>query len=241
MTNRPITTLFLLTSVDGKISNGDNDTLDVDRDWKRIHGVREGLPQYYDLEKQTDLCFFQSGRVFEKLGFNERPASPNKLPITGVIIDSKPHLNASGIGYLASWLESVIVVSTNPDHPAKGSSPNVHFVLYPNRIDFVDLFMKLKSDFSIERVTIQSGGTLNAQLLRDGLIDHLSIVMAPLLVGGATTSTLIDGEAIHTVDELTKLKSLKLVSCEPLQDSYIHLQCDVIQETVVEPDQVSVT
>ena len=33
MNNRPITTLFLLTSVDGKISTGATDEMDVDRDF----------------------------------------------------------------------------------------------------------------------------------------------------------------------------------------------------------------
>jgi 2,5-diamino-6-(ribosylamino)-4(3H)-pyrimidinone 5'-phosphate reductase len=56
--NRPFTTLFMLMSVDGKISTGDNDDMDVDADFPNIAGVREGLQQYYDIEAQTD--FFHS-------------------------------------------------------------------------------------------------------------------------------------------------------------------------------------
>lgn len=33
--DRPITTLFMLMSVDGKISTGSSDELDVDRDFRR--------------------------------------------------------------------------------------------------------------------------------------------------------------------------------------------------------------
>ena len=47
--NRPITMLFMLESLDGKINSGNSDALDVDRDWKEIAGLREGLQQYYDL------------------------------------------------------------------------------------------------------------------------------------------------------------------------------------------------
>jgi len=36
--SKPVTTLFLITSLDGKISTGDKDELDVDRDFKRIVG-----------------------------------------------------------------------------------------------------------------------------------------------------------------------------------------------------------
>ena len=57
---KPITTLFMLMSVDGKISTGAVDELDVDRDFPRINGVKEGLYQYYEIEKTTDLWSLNS-------------------------------------------------------------------------------------------------------------------------------------------------------------------------------------
>lgn len=57
MSKRPHTTLFMIMSLDGKISSGDTDALDVDADWKRIQGVKEGLYQYYDLEKTNRRLF----------------------------------------------------------------------------------------------------------------------------------------------------------------------------------------
>lgn len=235
MTNRPYNTLFMIMSLDGKISSGDNDTLDVDADWKRIDGVKEGLYQYYDLEKQTDACFFQSGRVFAKIGFNEREPVATKIPVTGVIVDNKPHLTEKGMRYLSSWLERVIIVTSNAHHPAHRIAENAHVLTYEQHIDFAHLFETLKTKFGIDRVTIQSGGTLNAELLRAGLIDEVSIVVAPLLVGGSTTSTLIDGEALHSVDGLKKLKALEFISCNLLKHSYLHLRYKVIQETSLLP------
>jgi len=234
MTNRSHTTLFMIMSLDGKISSGDSDVLDVDADWKRIHGVKEGLYQYYDLEKQTDACFFQSGKVFEKIGFNTRDVAKTKIPVTGVIIDNKPHLDEQGIRYLSSWLDRVIIVTTNPQHPAKMFGENIKLLTCSEGIDFSWLFQTLKEQYGIERVTIQSGGTLNAKLLRLGLIDEVSIVIAPVLVGGATTSTLVDGEALHSVEELSKLKTLEFISCNLLKNSYIHLRYKVVQETEVD-------
>lgn len=57
---KPITTLFMLMSVDGKISTGAVDELDVDREFPRINGVKEGIYQYYEIEKTTDLWSFNS-------------------------------------------------------------------------------------------------------------------------------------------------------------------------------------
>ncbi len=227
MPSRPITTLFMIMSLDGKISSGDTDALDVDTDWKTISGVKEGLPQYYALEKQTDACFLQSGRTFAKIGLNGRAPTDKKIPVTGVIIDNKPHLDAKGLSYLSSWLERVIIVTTSQSYSIPDGLKNVHTIRYRNEIDFTDLFSKLGSEFGVERLTVQSGGTLNGTLLRADLIDHVSIVVAPLLVGGATTPTLIDGEAVHSLDGLKELRPLTLASCETLAHSFLHVRYDV--------------
>ena len=63
---RPVTTLFMLMSVDGKISTGSTDNMDVDKDFPKIDGLKEGLHQYYELEQETDLWSFNTGRVQEK-------------------------------------------------------------------------------------------------------------------------------------------------------------------------------
>ena len=85
--NRPITTLFMLSSVDGKISTGATDELDVDQDFPKIEGVKEGLHQYYDIEQTTDLWSLNSGRVQAKMGVNHKPL-PNKGPVSFVLIDN---------------------------------------------------------------------------------------------------------------------------------------------------------
>ena len=57
---KPITSLFMLMSVDGKISTGAVDELDVDREFPRINGMKEGVYQYYEIEKTTDLWSLNS-------------------------------------------------------------------------------------------------------------------------------------------------------------------------------------
>ena len=69
---RPITTLFMLESLDGKITSGNSDALDVDQDWCNIPGVKEGLHQYYEIESTTDYFSLNTGRVMAKIGVNDR-------------------------------------------------------------------------------------------------------------------------------------------------------------------------
>jgi len=221
----------MLSSVDGKISTGDTDVMDVDKDLPTIKSISEGLKQYYDLEMSTDLFSLNSGRVFEKIGFNDKKDVPKKLPVTFVVIDNKPHLDKNGITYLSQRAKNVIIVTTNKLHPAfelKNGLGNIHITYYENTINFEDLFTKLKTEYGADRLTIQSGGTLNAEFIRKGLVDHISLVVAPALIGGKNTSTLMDGESLHTANELSKIKTLELEEATKLNNSYIHLRYKVL-------------
>ena len=87
---------------------------------------------------------------------------------------------------------------------------------------------KLKSDFGCERLTIQSGGTLNGLFLREKLFDYIDIVVAPVLIGGKDTSTLIDGQSLLDENDLHHLGVLKLTSCDVLENSYLRLRYQII-------------
>jgi 2,5-diamino-6-(ribosylamino)-4(3H)-pyrimidinone 5'-phosphate reductase len=224
--NLPITTLFMISSLDGKISSGDRDSLDVDKDWKKIKGVKEGLNQYYKLEQKTDLVSFNTGRVMKKIGINNRGISKNKIPVSFVLIDNEPHINLKGLKFLSSWLKHVFIITTNKEHPVfkiKNEYKNITVIYYKNKINFKKLFSELKVEYSIDKMTIQSGGTMNAILLREGLINKVSLIIAPLLVGGKSTPTLIDGEAVHNIKDLKQIRPLELISVKKLKNSYISL------------------
>ena len=229
MKKRPITTLFMLESLDGKISSGNTDELDADKDWCEIEGVKEGLHQYYEIEATTDYFSLNTGRVMAKIGVNDRKEYHSKIEVKFVIIDNKPHLNENGIDYICNWVESLILVTTNKNHIAYSLTDKYDNldILYYEELDLTKLLEDLSSKYNAERVTIQSGGSLNGLFLRNNLIDYVNIVIAPLLVGGKDVSTLIDGEAISYSEELNKLKALELLECKQLDNSYIQLKYKV--------------
>ena len=228
---RPITTLFMLESLDGKINSGNSDNLDADKDWCQIEGVKEGLHQYYEIEATTDYYSLNTGRVMAKIGVNNRKEYHEKVDISFIIIDNKPHLNEHGIDYLCNWVGKLILVTTNKNHIAfslKEKYENLD-ILYYEVLDLKTLLTDMKQKYNAEKITIQSGGNLNGKFLREDLIDYVNVVIAPLLVGGRDTSTLIDGDAISTVNELNKLKALQLIECNKLEDSYIQLKYKIIR------------
>lgn len=170
----------MLMSVDGKISTGSSDELDVDKDFPNIEGLKEGLAQYYEIEKTTDLWSFNTGRVQAKMGVNEKTLT-EKTPVSFVLLDNS-HLNEHGIKYFCARSKEFVLITS-----------------------------------------IQSGGTINSIFLREKLFDYVDIVVAPVLIGGKDTSTLIDGYSITQRQDLSKLGVLELKNCKMLDNSYVRL------------------
>ncbi|MGX8688873.1 MAG: dihydrofolate reductase family protein [bacterium] len=224
--DRPVTTLFMLMSVDGKISTGSTDELDFDRDLPRLPGVREGLHQYYEIEQTTDLWSFNTGRVQAKMGVNEKEM-PEKTPVSFALLDNH-HLSEHGVRYFAARSRQAVIITSNPSHPAfHVPADNLH-IIYQEKPSLKDALRRLKSECGCDRLTVQSGGRVNSLFLREKLLDYVDIVMAPVLIGGRDTSTMIDGTSLTSISELKNAGILKMEKCSVLKDSYIRLQYRVI-------------
>ncbi len=217
----------MLMSVDGKISTGSTDELDVDRDFPKVHGVREGLHQYYEIEQTTDLWSFNTGRVQAKMGVNEQEM-PAKTPVSFALLDNH-HLTEHGVRYFCAKSKQAVVITSNASHPAfHVDADNLH-IIYQKRPSLGDALAHLKQECGCERLTVQSGGTVNGLFLREKLLDYVDIVVAPVLIGGKDTPTLIDGRSLVSNTVLSEFGGLQLMDCSVLQDSYIRLRYEVIR------------
>lgn len=133
-----------------------------------------------------------------------------------------------GIRYFCALSKEFVLITSNIDHPAfQINEVNLH-IIYQSELSLTDALAELKSEYGCQRITIQSGGALNRLFLREKLFDYIDIVVAPVLVGGKDTSTLIDGKSLLSKSELSQLGVLKLQECTVLEDSYIRLRYKVI-------------
>ena len=224
--DRPITTLFMLMSLDGKISTGASDDLDVDKDFPNIEGLSEGLHQYYEIEQTTDLWSFNTGRVQKKIGVNEKPF-PERTPVSFVLLDNS-HLTEHGVEYFCKKSKNFVLITSNKEHPAFSVKEDNLYIIFQEKLSLEAALRELKEKYGCERITIQSGATINGMLLREKLFDYVDIVVAPVLIGGKDTATLIDGKSIMATEELGGLGGLELENCEPLDGSYLRLRYKVI-------------
>ena len=154
----------MLMSLDGKISPGASDALDVDKDFPKIDGLKEGLPQYYEIEQTTDLWSFNTGRVQEKMGVNQKPY-PDKTPVSFVLLDNN-HLTEHGVTYFCKKSQVFVLITSNKDHPAYNIQENNLHIIFQEKLSLKDALHELKSSYGCNKLTIQSGGTVNGLFLR---------------------------------------------------------------------------
>nr|WP_022749969.1 dihydrofolate reductase family protein [Lachnobacterium bovis] len=156
----------------------------------------------------------------------EKPM-PVKTPVSFVLLDNK-HLTEHGVKYFCARSKEFVLITTNRNHPAFNvSEENLH-IIYQDELSLEDALIQLRDKYGCERITIQSGGTVNGIFLREKLFDYVDIVVAPVLIGGKETSTLVDGIALTKENELDKLGVLRLLGCEVLENSYVRLRYKVV-------------
>ncbi len=220
--NRPITTLYMLMSLDGKISTGSSDLLDFDKDIPNIAGVNEGLNKCYEIEQTTSYWTFLTGRTMSKAG-----VGAGCVQACACVYDNN-NLDSKLIRKLCKRFVKVVIVTSNANHAANSEQMDNLHVLYQQETDLSEAFEILYEEFDCKVLTLQSGGTMNSLLLREGLIDFVDIVVAPMIVGGKSTPTLVDGEDLTTLEDLQNVRALSLINHYCVGKSYLRLMYKVL-------------
>lgn len=232
------TQLFMLTSLDGKISTGCTDKFDFDTDFANDTYLSMGLQQYYDAEKNTFPCSIISGKIVSKLGANEYKYPKCSVPITFVVIDNN-HLTLDGLKSIAMNCNKLIVVTKNSEvsHNAFelfNIGYDITTITYSGTLNPAELLMQLRDYHGITGVTIQTGGTLNSVFLNSGVVDRVDIVIAPCIVGGQSTPSLCDGRDKYTGFIENPCVKLVLEGADVLNNSYLYLHYTVLKEMNVQ-------
>ncbi|MCI9888529.1 dihydrofolate reductase family protein [Micrococcales bacterium 31B] len=80
-----------------------------------------------------------------------------------------------------------------------------YLVAVEARVDLREGLARLATTLDVTTVVADSGGTLNASLLKEGLVDEVDVAILPGLVGGLGTPSIMDGPTLHPAAEPLKL------------------------------------
>ncbi|APV44839.1 2,5-diamino-6-(ribosylamino)-4(3H)-pyrimidinone 5'-phosphate reductase [Dehalogenimonas formicexedens] len=93
-----------------------------------------------------------------------------------------------------------------------------------DHVDFHTAFERLDSNYGLRRFLIDSGPTLNGVLITEGLVDEISLVISPVLVGENSTQRFL-----NQLNRENHPLPLKLLQCERLKEDLILLKYQVMK------------
>ncbi len=95
--------------------------------------------------------------------------------------------------------------------------------------DHVDLrraLEELHARYGIEVIRTDTGGILHGALLREGLVDEVSVLLNPTLVGGRSPRSLFVAPDLVSDDGMVPLK---LMHCEVVEEDFVWLRYEVMK------------
>ncbi len=137
-----------------------------------------------------------------------------------VVIDplAKVHFAASDIGG-----DHVVVVlgdEVEDSHLAELAGDGISYIVTDRpHGNLAQALSVLRGTFGAETLLLEGGGGINGGFLAEGLVDELSIVLAPALDGAADADRIV-----ATPDGLRGKVELSLLGCDPLANGALHLR-----------------
>ena len=97
------------------------------------------------------------------------------------------------------------------------------FVDDSSRVDLNKMMLTLKK-IGVDHLMVEGGGTMNFELMRLGLVDELTMYVAPMIFGGASAPTLADGLGLPRDAAI----GMKLIDVEKWEDGGVFLRYKII-------------
>jgi 5-amino-6-(5-phosphoribosylamino)uracil reductase len=223
--NRPQTTVILAMSADGKIADvmrsparfsSPTDHAHLEKQVALADGVLLGASTLRAYGTTISLSNPQWLQIREQSGVSPQPVqivcshSGNLDPKLRFFRQRVPRWLLTTAAGAKPWQEQPEVVGSFQRILVVDSSEN--------QIDWFDAFQQL-TELNFRRLAILGGGTLVASLLAADLIDEFWLTVCPLILGGTTAPTPVDGAGFS--GQLAK--HLELLSVETIeQEVFLH-------------------
>jgi 2,5-diamino-6-(ribosylamino)-4(3H)-pyrimidinone 5'-phosphate reductase len=197
---KPYVILSAAMTLDGKIATKTGSSeISGEEDLKRVHKLRS----------EVDAIMVGVGTVLADnphLTVHKVPSNKEDNPIR-VVVDSnaKTPLNYR---ILNDDAKTIIAVNDKADSYKCDILSEKADVLVTNddegHVD-LDKLMEYLGNQGINTLMLEGGATLNFSMFEKGLIDEIRICVAPMIVGGQFSKTLVDGAGFDYMSDAIKL------------------------------------
>lgn len=192
-------------TVDGKIATvSGNSRISSRQDLVRVHKLRSVSDA---IMVGISTVLIDNPLLTARLTRNKRK-DPSR-----VVIDSHGRIPLdSKILKTACRIETIVVVSEMAQEQriqnlrSRGAKV---FVAGRKNVDLRKTLFYL-NEMGFKHVLAEGGGELNWSLLKLGVVDRLIVTVAPIIVGGRTSTTLVEGSGYETISDGIKMDLSKV-------------------------------
>jgi riboflavin biosynthesis pyrimidine reductase len=228
---KPFVICHMLGSLDGSLhpsrwtKSTDGGRADWSNAYERIHQALKGdawLVGRVTMAEMTKAAAHPPanfGRVERPYHFAERSAGGYAITIDP---SAKLHFAKPDVG--GDHVVAVLGHDVADSHLAELAGDGVSYIVAPEaRPDLAGVLGVLGRELSIRRLLLEGGAATNGAFLAAGLVDELSLLIAPALEGRKGSQSLIEFGDTGLADKI----QLSLISCEALDHGLVHLRLAV--------------
>ncbi|HII06073.1 MAG TPA: RibD family protein [Methanotrichaceae archaeon] len=95
-----------------------------------------------------------------------------------------------------------------------------------DRVDLREALERMNAMYGVKTVRVDSGGTLNGVLLRQGLVDEISVLVHPCLVGGVSPRSIFMAQDLTSPEGVIQLR---LTHVERLEGGVVWIRYEQVR------------
>ena len=211
-TKRPYVICHMLPSIDGRIVTRGWDVKNASREYERTaatFGADAWIIGRISMEPYAGKARVPSRKDGGRIAREDFVAKHDATSYA-IAIDPSGKLRWRANDIDGEHVITVLTESVSDDYLAFLQAKGVSYLFGgKSRIDLAKVLQKLHALFGIRKLLLEGGGKINGSFLAAGLIDELSILVAPIADGSIGTPSLFD-----VADRRAHARNLTLLSIE---------------------------
>ena len=202
-TGMPFVHLKLAVSLDGKIATRT-------RDSRWITGP-ESRARAHELRHEYDAILVGAGTAeTDDPQLSDRSGLPRRRPLVRVVLDDEVRLSPdSQLAKTTSMAPVIVFGNEDANHADVLRAQSVE-VVNATRGDLAGVLRQL-GNRSIQSVLVEGGSTVAGEFIDAGLVNKVTFLIAPKIIGGVTAPTAIGGTGVAYLSEALELERVTTI------------------------------
>jgi 2,5-diamino-6-(ribosylamino)-4(3H)-pyrimidinone 5'-phosphate reductase len=147
-----------------------------------------------------------------------------------VVVDSQGTIDNWELIRKQAWWNNNPIVLCSEKTPKKYlkylESIKIEYLIHGiDKVDLPESLQDLYTKYNIANMRIDSGGILAGIMLRQKLVDELSVLISPQITGGTSPKTIFSAPDINSVKDVI---DLKLIEVKNIEGDYVWIKYKII-------------